>query len=303
MTAICFACGSPGVHDPDIDGLARCPQCGLRWETVPPSPEALSEAYQRGFYEAAPARGGRLVQRFHAFNSTLRLREVSDLPPGRLVDLGCGKGHFVAAARAAGWDAIGTDSSQVAAAAAKGLYGLEIVVGDLVDVPLDGPFDVVTMWHVLEHVHDPARALARARDLLVPGGRLVVSVPNAASFQARVFGAEWFHLDREHHLYHFTPAALRTLLERSGFHVARIGYLYPEMEAIGFVQSVLNRAGLDRDALYRFLKRDRTIKLDRALLASAGLAMLAAPIGLGLTVTMPLTRSGASMQFVATARR
>ena len=298
----CPACGAPvdrDANDPEIAGLIPCAACGLRWERILPSGEELARSYQTGFYEAAAPRGGRLTKAFHAFNSTLRLRELRGMPPGRLLDLGCGKGHFVAAARRVGWDAIGTDHSPAAAAAARQLYGIEIIVGDVTEVALDGPFDAVTMWHMLEHVPDPAGVLRRSRELLAPGGRLVVSVPNLASAQARTFGPDWFHLDREHHAFHFTPVALNRLLEREGFVVERIGYLYPEMEAIGLVQSVLNRAGLRRDELYRFMKRDRTVRADRSLLAAAGLAAAATPFALSASIVMPLLRSGASMQFVA----
>jgi hypothetical protein len=88
------------------------------------------------------------------------------------------------------------------------------------------------------------------------GGRLVVSVPNIQSLQARLFGPHWFHLDMAHHLHHFTPGSLRLLLARHGFAVERMGFAYPEMEIAGLIQSALNRAGFERDQLFRFIKRD-----------------------------------------------
>jgi 2-polyprenyl-3-methyl-5-hydroxy-6-metoxy-1,4-benzoquinol methylase len=301
----CPACNAVvdiGMGDPDLEQMAFCGRCGLRWETAVPTGDILTAAYETGFYEAAAPRGGRLVSAFHSFNGTLRMRELRDLPNGRLLDLGCGKGHFLSAARSAGWDAVGIDHSRAAAEAAKRLYDIDIIVGDIADTALRGPFDVVTMWHVLEHVPEPAAILERIRPILRPGGRLVVSVPNLESIQARAFGRHWFHLDRQHHVSHFTPTALQALLERCGYGVEHTGYLYPEMEAVGFVQSVLNWAGQDRDELYRFIKRDRTVHLDRGVLASTALALLSAPFGLSLAVTMPLIKAGASMQFSATAR-
>ena len=84
----------------------------------------------------------------------------------------------------------------------------------------------------------------------------MISVPNGDSLQAHLGGERWFHLDLPRHLFQFTPRSLAALIERAGLRVVRIGHLYPEMEAIGLVQTTLNRAGFEDDLLYRFAKRD-----------------------------------------------
>jgi SAM-dependent methyltransferase len=182
---------------------------------------------------------------------------------------------------------------------ARDRYGVEIVVGDAVSAPVDGPFDAITMWHVLEHLPEPLAALERAAELLAPGGRLVVSVPNNDSWQARLGGDDWLHLDIPRHIYHFTPGSLSQLVERAGFRVERIGHFYPEMEILGVLQTGLNRLGLDPDLLYRFVKRDRSVRLGPQLVASVAVAAALLPVALTAALVAPLLRSGASMQLVA----
>ncbi len=168
-------------------------------------------------------------------------------------------------------------------------YGVDVVVGDAVTADIEGPFDVVTMWHVLEHLPEPVAALERAAELLAPGGRLIVSVPNNDSWQARLGGDDWLHLDIPRHIYHFTPRSL-TLARGAGrsSHVERIGHLYPEMEISGCVQTALNRIGVDPDLLYRFAKRDRTVGLGPDVLVSLALAAALMPVALTSAVLAPL---------------
>jgi 2-polyprenyl-3-methyl-5-hydroxy-6-metoxy-1,4-benzoquinol methylase len=86
----------------------------------------------------------------------------------------------------------------------------------------DGYFDVVTMWHVIEHVHDPKGTLAELHRIMKPGGLLVISTPNLWSWDARGFGRYWVGLDAPRHLYVFSPATLEHLLQQVGFQMERI---------------------------------------------------------------------------------
>ena len=279
--------------------LGRCDNCGLRWLLDAPVGSGLAELYQSGFYEPAPARGGALVRELHRLNNAIRLRELDGMTPGRLLDVGCGKGRFLAAASAAGWDAMGVEYAPASAEAARATYGVEVVAGDFLELDLPRDFDAVTMWHVLEHLPDPAGAVARARDLVRPGGRIVISVPNGDSLQAHLGGERWFHLDLPRHLFQFTPRSLSALVERSGLRVVRIGHFYPEMETIGLIQTVLNLVGFGDDLLYRFAKRDPSARGGPAVYASLALALAAAPVAVAWSGIAPLLGTGASIQLVA----
>jgi len=299
----CVACGRSQVSIISFATrpvrLGRCEVCGLCWLLDAPTGSDLAELYTSGFYESAPARGGELVQQLHRLNNAIRLRELSGMERGRLLDVGCGKGRFLAAARAAGWDALGIEYAPASAEAARAAYGVEVIVGDFLELDLGGGFDAITMWHVLEHLPDPAAAVARAGALVRPGGRIVISVPNIDSLQSRLGGERWFHLDLPRHLFQFNPRSLSALVERMGLRVARIGHLYPEMEAIGLVQTMLNRAGLEEDLLYRFAKRDPSARIGPRVVASLMLALAAAPVAVAWSGIAPMLQTGASIQLVA----
>ena len=246
---LCPACGGDAITrirlgKPPFPSW-HCLECELTWLTDPPSGDALSALYDSGYYGGSTPRGGGFTRALHQMNNLVRLRELDHRHTGHLLDVGCGKGRFLAAARNAGWHGVGIEFSDASATFAKEMYGIDVIVGDFASVSLSQQFDVVTLWHVLEHLADPIAALQRAASILRPGGRLVVSVPNNRSLQAKLGGDEWFHLDLPRHAFHFTPRSLEVMVNRAGLDVARIGYFYPEMEVVGLVQTVLNRSGLD----------------------------------------------------------
>ena len=306
-TLACSACDARGATLRPFRGgtyrLARCVRCGLGWVVDPPEGEQLAALYSTGFYEPGPARANRVIELGHVFNNAFRMRELRGLPRGRLLDVGSGRGRFLAAASDAGWDAVGIEFEPGLAQMAADRYGVEVVVGDAVSAPVQGPFDIVTMWHVLEHLPDPLAATERARELLGPSGRLIISVPNNDSWQARLGGDDWLHLDIPRHIYHFTPDSLTRLVERAGLRVEHIGHLYPEMEILGVLQTALNRCGIDPDLLYRFAKRDRSVGHGSNVIVSLAVAAALLPAALAASVLAPVARSGASMQLVAVRDR
>ena len=121
----------------------------------------------------------------------------------------------------------------------------------------DGCADAVTMWHSLEHVHDPAATLALARRLLRPGGSIHVCVPNLDSLQADLFAEWWCYLDVPHHLSHFSPEGLARALHRAGFGGLRPVWWNEEYEVFGFYQSLLNSLTRSHNYYYNRVKKGR----------------------------------------------
>ena len=150
-------------------------------------------------------------------------RSLSIHGDGRLLDFGCGGGSFLVRMAEQGWKVTGLDASVGAVRLIREELGLRALVGSLPHPELEpGSFDMITMWHSLEHVHRPADILAESARLLVPGGRLIVAVPNIASWPAAWFGRDWFGLDLPRHLMHFTPDTLREMIARAGFDVEEV---------------------------------------------------------------------------------
>ena len=141
-------------------------------------------------------------------------------PPGRLLDIGCGRGDLLVAAREAGWQVLGVEMVAAAAAVARERHGLDVRTGTLVDAGIPpGSLDVVTGTHLLEHMVDTVEFLGQVRALLRPGGRVFVEVPNwRHPLRVRERG-EWRHLHPYEHVTHFTAPTLRAALRRGGFRV------------------------------------------------------------------------------------
>src|SRR5438105_6856496 len=133
---------------------------------------------------------------------------------GRILDVGCGAGFFLRALDPKTWDPFGIEIGKAAAAAAERVIGVgRIFNGTLIASACeDEYFDVVSFWSALEHTNEPRDHLSEARRILKRGGSLIVQVPNAASYQARWFGGDWFALDVPRHRYHFTTKTLTRLL-------------------------------------------------------------------------------------------
>ena len=146
---------------------------------------------------------------------------LSDRAPGRVLDVGCGRGDLSALLTSEGWTTIGIDPSPEACTIARE-RGIEAHCATLENVSLPpGSFDAVVFQQSLEHVVDPVGDLRRARHLLADHGIVVVSLPNFACWERVHFGTYWFGLELPRHRTHFTKVSLETAFDRAGFAVER----------------------------------------------------------------------------------
>lgn len=273
----------------------RCVACGTAVTAAP----AGAGAHETGAYASASPRLSRLARPVLAAFDRQRLgllRGAGVAPPARVIDAGAGRGRFVAAARAAGYDAHGIEPSRRGVAAARAAYGVELDRATI-EAAAPGPADAVTLWHVLEHLDDPGAALRRVASWLEPGGVLLVGVPNLASLQARLAGGRWFHLDLPRHRVHFTPRGLTTLLARSGFEVAATHHLLAEHNAWGMWQSLVPTG--EPSYAYHLLKRN--VRPDPASLAITAAALPLAPLAAAAELIAGAGRRGGTIAVVARA--
>jgi SAM-dependent methyltransferase len=211
--------GSEGAFE-----VAICVSCGAG-VTLPQLPAAeLSAFYPESYgpYDAATggatSRISALIQRWQGSRAlrTQPLRSLAERSPGRLVDVGCGRGDLGAYLVERGWAVIGIEPSANACEAAR-VRGVDAHQGTIETVEFEqGAYDAAVFRHSLEHVTDPVAALRRAREALRPGGLVLISVPNFGCWQRRRFGSRWYHLDLPRHRVHFTRDAIDKALERAG---------------------------------------------------------------------------------------
>jgi 2-polyprenyl-3-methyl-5-hydroxy-6-metoxy-1,4-benzoquinol methylase len=142
---------------------------------------------------------------------------------GRLLDNGCGSGEILAKLRALGWDTVGIDPDPKAVEVARTTFGLNVYQGTLENTPLSEPdFDVIMMRHVVEHLPDPRETFKTCRQLLKPGGRLVVVTPNVESLTHRWLGKNWRGLESPRHLHLFSTKTLSDCATSAGFVVEEV---------------------------------------------------------------------------------
>ena len=211
--------------------LFRCASCRCVFQSPIPDDALLAGFYPEEYWwseKRSPGGCRALLKRFEGIyrefvvlDHVRFLQRCARASSGRtLLDIGCGSGSFLAAARRRGFEAFGMDRSAHAVAAARRDGAVEARQGDI-GSPIwqDRRFDFVTMFHILEHLTDPRAGLRYAAGLLHPGGSLILQVPNIVSYQARAFGVRWYGLDVPRHVINFSPAALNLLLEDAGFRI------------------------------------------------------------------------------------
>lgn len=245
-----YLAGTPGTWR-----MARCtdPACGLLWLDPKPLEADLIKAYANypthgrsrrrdagRLWLSAVNASCKLASRLLEFGGglgrqrrALRTMFIGEGEPGTLLEVGCGSGRFLNRMRNAGWNVEGIDFDPGAAAHVKRKYGIHVSVGRLTDMQFpQAAYDVVAMSQVIEHVHDPLALLKECHRVLRPGGRLLITTPNAQSLAHRRYGRHWRGLEPPRHLHVFTPAALERSARAGGFQRLELHTLSAESAGI-----------------------------------------------------------------------
>jgi SAM-dependent methyltransferase len=229
------------------------------------------------------ARARRMVfGRFMTRRVELALRST---PGRRLLDYGCGSGTFAFAAQSRGFEATGLEPFSLLRTRVD---APRLVAGTLDSLGSDDRFDVITMWHVLEHVDEPRRVLGELRERMADSGRIVISVPFIDGWQAQVFKGTWFHLDPPRHLHHFSRRSLGLTLRSAGLEPVSWEWWMPEYGTSGWVQSAINVVApvknvlyetvKDRDALTHIPVWSRRLSLAISVVAAVPLMLVSLPL-------------------------
>lgn len=206
-----------------------CNNCGGYLTQDGPCQQQIGRYYQSENYISHSDTSKGLVNRLYHLvrNFTLikkknLLQKYLDKKYGSVLDIGSGTGAFLNTMKNCGWQITGIEPDATARENSKVNYGIEALQPDQFNILPDAAFDAITMWHVLEHVHDLSGQMMILRRLVKPGGKIFIAVPNPSSADAKYYGPAWAAWDVPRHLYHFTPAAMKTLAGRFGFQVVNI---------------------------------------------------------------------------------
>lgn len=219
------------LFNKDSLSVVACKRCRLRYVNPRISRQTLEEDYIETYYPPDK------VDRIHKdsmewLQMAERLAELEKRHPskGQLLDVGCGIGTFLHLAREQGWESHGIDPSKSGTTFAREMHKLDVQCGDLFDADFPSAhFDVITLYHVLEHISELNPFLSEIRRILKPfgdekgGGTLVIEVPNGGSLQSRLQKADWPYVHPRDHLYYFSAHSLPKLLRKHGFREITLG--------------------------------------------------------------------------------
>ena len=220
----CAVCGTalPPIALSSKQRIGRCPACGLGYTYPPPTPTPHLSREQPEYIPPPPrwrTQLKRVILRLSKGTlSPLMGITAPSHPTAYALDIGCGQGFYVRALRALGWNAFGLERYPALPMTVPTVFQAD---AHTLPVP-SGTFQLVTCWHVLEHLAHPRTCLQEAYRVLRPGGLLLVEVPHMCSWQARVLKERWLHWAPTHHFWHFTAETLRGILVQAGFPRVRV---------------------------------------------------------------------------------
>lgn len=229
--------------------VLECERCGLLFTSPRPDPAHIGSYYESDDYLSHQENKKGLVPKIYEKVKTLNLKNkrqlaLCGLNPGHLLDIGCGVGDFLRVVKDFGWQITGIEPSDQAKAIASKRLGFTPLDPSQSSTLPAAFFDVITMWHVLEHVDDLHGQVEELKRLLKPGGRLVIALPNYQSFDASYYKETWAAWDVPRHLNHFNKDFLVQALSQFGFNLIDIQGLKWDAYYISFLSERYQQHGL-----------------------------------------------------------
>ena len=218
------------VQDHSVSGetfvVWQCHQCSLRFTQDVPDAESIGPYYKSADYISHTNTSKGFINKAYQTvrNYTLKqkaklIQKYTGQQQGKLLDVGAGTGAFLLQMKKEGWETTGVEPDADARKVALRDFGLPLLESHCLYTLPQMHFDAITMWHVLEHVHDLHGQVAHLKTLLKPRGKLIVAVPNYQALDADIYKPYWAAYDVPRHLYHFTPQAIQTLMQQHGLKV------------------------------------------------------------------------------------
>jgi len=240
--------------------LVQCMKCELTRVFPFPDDQSLRIHDIPSYYGRDADKFNPLVQKIRAFMALGRARNYLKLIPKsvgtpKILDVGCANGRLLDAFLEYGCECWGVEHPSYPAHRFMNVDRIRYFQGDLgtINLPQEA-FDLIFLWHVLEHMDDPQLTMNRLHGLLAPKGAVIMAMPNFSSLEAQRFKQFWFHLDIPWHKYHFNERSLRYLAKKTNYRTIRMTTGCLEQGPYGLFQSVLNAMGWRQNEFYEALK-------------------------------------------------
>ncbi|OGH18557.1 MAG: hypothetical protein A3F31_05095 [Candidatus Levybacteria bacterium RIFCSPHIGHO2_12_FULL_38_12] len=296
----CPLCGSRVINGMyGLSGYLMCNNCLLGWKKKLKSTEYVTE-----YYVGKSTLARRLFTPLQNFFYSIRQWYAGRQKKKLWIDVGAGEGGFLKTVKAKRRIGVEISSS-----------GKKMMKESGLDTLSDKEFirtkglgaDVISFWHVLEHVEKPEEYLDAARNNLKKGGKIIIGVPNIDSFEFKFSKQYWFHLQPQFHLWHYSPSSLKKLLQKSKFKINTIDYWSIEHHLTGVLQTFINKfSGSKENVLHRLVKRSAggsKVRLGDIFWSGFFLTLGAPIIVLFWTIGSIFRRSGTIVVVASTGRK
>lgn len=202
-----------------------CERCGLHFTNPYPPIEKIGVYYKSEIYISHSNKGNTLINRLYKFTRKITLKNkiklLNKFPGKNLLDIGCGTGLFIEESLKAGYNVIGVETDENA----RNNQSTSIrgrVVNSIGNINPEQKFEIITLWHVLEHIHNLNKNFNNIVNHLAPKGKIIIAVPNLNSWDSKHYNIHWAALDVPRHLYHFTEEQIKLLFEMNGITLHKI---------------------------------------------------------------------------------
>lgn len=261
----CPICNTPPTHEStDTISLIQCQHCNVTWSLIK---EEINQSslYEDEVYEVVDNRGSvfEKIIFYEADKVLSTANRLLDKPiKPRILDFGCGKGQFLFRAKKSGWDTNGVETAPARAAFAREKYGIEVTTQEYESGVIgEGNYQLIVLLHVLEHLPKPLPLLSEIlKANLAINGVLVIEVPNYNSWQSKLAGKKWMHLDLPRHLTHWNEKSLKQELENVGLKAVYQESFSFHLGVLGMLSSIMSRFGYKQNIILQ-LKQHRSMKL------------------------------------------
>jgi 2-polyprenyl-3-methyl-5-hydroxy-6-metoxy-1,4-benzoquinol methylase len=240
--------------------IVQCESCGFKFTNPRPTEESISKYYQSSDYisHSNTSKGiiNSLYQIARRFTISNKVNLVKSVHPDgkKILDYGCGTGEFLNAIKKAGWNAKGIEPGLEAKNYARSHYLLEVYDSSEISNLPQRTFDIITLWHVLEHIHKLNETIKIFKKLLTENGKLIIAVPNSDAADSKIYKNEWAAYDVPRHLYHFDAETIKQLFQNhqmgikkilpmslDAFYVSMLSEKYKKNQ-LGLLKGILNGA-------------------------------------------------------------
>lgn len=212
----------------EVFKLARCGKCGFEFTQDVPEENEIGRYYESEDYisHSGTKKGisnklYHMARNFMLWRKKRIVSKLTSLKSGKILDIGSGTGHFAGKMKNCGWQVKGVEINEKARSFSVSQFGIDVFSPDKITSLEAESFDCITLWHVLEHFHDPVKYASEIHRMLKHDGVCIIALPNSSSYDAKHYGKFWAAYDMPRHLWHFNPKTFSLFAEKNGFRLYR----------------------------------------------------------------------------------